>query len=104
MASQGSKIFNTMELLGMEEKSMTSSLDLDILHQCQQDNVTSRTSLFLVRSLYLISMTHYDALSLLFKLLNFKLYLKTLNFHLCYFLLSIVFFICFSTYFFDDIT
>ena len=47
---------------------------------------------------------HYDVLSLLFKLLNLILYLKTLNSHLCYFLSSIVIFICFSTYFFDNIT
>ena len=37
-------------------------------------------------------------------LLNLILYLKTLQSHLCYFLLSIVIFICFSTYFFDNIT
>ena len=52
----------------------------------------------------MISTTHYDVLSLLFKLLNLILYLKTLNSHLCYFLLNIVIFICFSTYFFDNIT
>ena len=70
----------------------------------QQNNVTLGASLSLVRGLYLISMTHYDVLSLLFKLLNLILYLKTLNSHLCYFLLNIVIFICFSTYFFDNIT
>ena len=31
MASQGSQTFNTMELLGMEKTSMTSSLEL-VLH------------------------------------------------------------------------
>ena len=31
MASQGSHIFNTMELLGMEKKSLTSSLE-SVLH------------------------------------------------------------------------
>ena len=36
-------------------------------------------------------MTHYDVLSLLFKLLI--LYLKTLNRHLCYFLLNIVIYV-----------
>ena len=56
----------------------------------------------LVRGLYLISMTHYDVLSLLFKLLNLILYLKTLNSHLFYFLFNIVIF--FSTCFFDNIT
>ena len=58
----------------------------------------------LVSGLYLISMAPYDVLSLLFKLLNLILYFKTLNSHLCYFLLNIVIFICFSTYFFDNIT
>ena len=43
-------------------------------------------------------------LSFLFKLLNLILYLDTMNSHLCYFLLNIVIFICFSTYFFDNIT
>ena len=52
----------------------------------------------------MISMTHYYVLSLLFKLLDLILYLKTLNSHLCYFLLNIVNFIYFSTYFFDNIT
>ena len=60
-----------------------------------QNNVTLGASLSLVRGLYLISMTHYDVLSLLFKLLNLILYLKRLNSHLCYFLLNIVIFICF---------
>ena len=44
-----------------------------------------RSFLSLVRGLYLNLMTHYDVLSLLFKLLNLILYLKTLNSHLCYF-------------------
>ena len=71
----------------------------------RQNNVTLGASLSLVRGLYLISMTHYDVLPLLFKLLNLILYQKTLNSHLCYFLLNIVIFICFSTtYFFDNIT
>ena len=85
---------------------MTSSLELvlHIEHQCQQNNVTTWASLSLVRGLYIISMTHYDVLSLLFKLLNLILYLRTLNSHLCYFLLNIVFLNFFSTYFFDDIT
>ena len=74
-------------------------------HQCQQNNVTLGASWSLVRGLYLISLTHYDVLSLLFKLLNLILYLKTLNSLLCYFLLNIVIFICFcTTYFFDKIT
>ena len=51
--------------------------------------------LSLMRGLYLISMTHYDVLSLLVKLLNLILLLKTLNSHLCYFLLNIVIFILF---------
>ena len=58
----------------------------------------------LVRGLYMISMAHYDVLSLLFKLLNLILYLKRLNSHLCYFLLNIVILFVFSTYFFDNIT
>ena len=49
-------------------------------------------------------MTHYDVLSLLFKLLNLISYLRIWNSHLCYFLLNIVIFICFSTYFFHNIT
>ena len=71
----------------------------------RQTNVTIEASLSLVRGLSLISMTNlYDVLSLLFKLLNFILYLKIVNSHLCYFLLNIVIFICFSTYFSDNIT
>ena len=66
--------------------------------------MTLGASLSLVRGLYLISMTHYDVLSLLFKLLNLNLYFKTLNPHLCCFLLNIVSFICFSTYFLEIIT
>ena len=55
---------------------MTSSLELvlHIQHQCQQINVTLGASLSLVRGLYMISMTRYDVLSLLFKLLNLILY------------------------------
>ena len=49
-------------------------------------------------------MTYHVVLSLLFKLLNLSLHLKTLNSHLCYFLLNIVIPICYSTYFFDEIT
>ena len=58
---------------------MTNSLELvlQILHHCQQNNVTLGDSLSLVRGLYLISMTHYDVLSLLFKILNLILYLET---------------------------
>ena len=52
----------------------------------------------------MISMTHYDELSLLFKLLNLLLYLKACNPHLCYFLLNIAILIFISTYFFDNIT
>ena len=106
-ASQGSQIFNSWGLLGMEKKSMTSWLELvlHIQHQCQRNNVTLRASLCLVRGLYMISMTHsYDVLSLLFKLLNWFYIFKTLKSHLCYFLLNLVVFICFSTYFFDNIT
>ena len=69
-----------------------------------KNNVTLGASLSLVRGLYLILMTHYDVLSLLFKLLNVIVYLKILNFHLCYFLLNIVNFICFSTCLFDNVT
>ena len=70
----------------------------------RQNNVTLETFVSLVRGLYLISMTHYDVLSLLFKLLNLNLYLKTSNSHLCYLLLNIVLSFAFSTYFFDNIT
>ena len=63
--------------------------------------MTSRASLSLVRGLYLISMTHYDVLSLLFELFNLVLHLKTLNSHHCYFLLNII---IFSTCFFDKNT
>ena len=70
----------------------------------RQNNVTLGASLSPVRGLYLFSMTRYDVLSLLFKLLDLILYLKTLNSHLCYFLLNIAIFILFSTYFFDIIT
>ena len=49
-----------------------------------------------------MSVTHYDVLSLLFKLLNLILCLKTLNSHLCYFLLNIVKKI--STFLFHNIT
>ena len=58
---------------------------LHIYHECQQNNVTLG-ALSLERGLYLISMTHYDVLSSLFKLLNFILYLKALNSHLVIFL------------------
>ena len=58
----------------------------------------------LVRGLYLISMAHYDVLSLLFKLLSLNLYLKTLNSHLCYYLLNIVIFICFFNLFLGNVT
>ena len=70
----------------------------------QQNIVTLGASLSLVSGLHLVSMTHYDVLSLFFKLLNLILYFKTLNSHLCYFLLNIVILICISTYFFDNIT
>ena len=68
MASQGSQKFNTMELLGMEKKCMTSSLTLvlHIQHQFQQNTVTLGASLSPMRGLYLISMIHYNLLSLLF--------------------------------------
>ena len=46
----------------------------------RQNNVTLGASLSLVRGLYLISMTHYDVLSLLFKLLNLILYFKNIEF------------------------
>ena len=49
-------------------------------------------------------MTRYDVLSLLVRLLNLILYLKSLNSHLSYFLWNVVVLICFSTYFFDNIT
>ena len=62
-------------------------------------HVTLGASLSLVRGHYLISMTHYDVLFLLFKLLNLILYLKTLNWHFCYFLSNIVILFFFSTYF-----
>ena len=91
MASQGFQVFNTMELLGME-KIHDKLIRIGVAH------------LSLERGLYLISMTHIDVLSLLFKLLNLISYLKTLTSHLYYFLLSIVLFICFPTYFFDNIT
>ena len=90
MASQGSQNFNTMELLGMEEIH-----DKLIKIGVAQNNVTLGASLSLVRGIYLISMTHYGVLSLIFKILNLILYFKKLNSHLCSFLLSIVFFICF---------
>ena len=45
----------------------------------RQNNVTLGASLSLVRGLYLISMTHYDVLSLLFKLLNLNIYFKIFN-------------------------
>ena len=44
-----------------------------------KNNVTLGASLSLVRGHYMISMTHYDLLSMLFKLLNLILYLKKLN-------------------------
>ena len=66
--------------------------------------MTLGASLSLLRGLYLISMTYYDVLSLLYELLNLILYLKTLQSHLCCFLLDIMMFVCFSTYFFDNIT
>ena len=77
---------------------------LQIHHQCQQNSVTLGAPLSLVRGLHLISMTRYDELSLLFKLLSLSIYLKPLNCHLCYFLLIIVISNFFSTYFFDNIT
>ena len=70
-----------------------------LLKQCD-----IRSFFVLVRGLYMISMTHYDVLSLLFKLLNSILYSKTLISHLCYFLLNTLIFVCFSTCFFDNIT
>ena len=70
----------------------------------RQINVILGASLPLLRGLNLILMTNYDMLSLLFKRLNLILYLKTLNSHLCYFLLNIAIFISFSTYFLDSIT
>ena len=93
MTSQGSQNFNTMELLGME-KIHDKLIRISVAHltsmSTKLNNVTLGASLSLVRGLYLISMTHYDVLSLLFKLLNLIFYLKTLNSHLCYFLLNIV--------------
>ena len=66
--------------------------------------MTLGASLSIVTCLCLISMTYYDVLSLLFKLLKLILYFKRLNSHLSYFLLNIIIIICFSTYFFDNIT
>ena len=58
---------------------MTNSLELvlQILHHCQHNNVTLEASLSLVLGLYLIPMTHYDVLSMSFKILNLILYLET---------------------------
>ena len=105
MPSQGSQIVNTVELLGMDKiHDKLIKIVSHNQHQCQQNNVTLGASLSPVRGLYPLLMAHYDVLSLLFKLLNLILYLKTLNSHLCCFLLRIVIFICFFTYSFDNIT
>ena len=114
MACQGSQFFSIMELLGMEKlkklkKNHDKLIRIGVAHltsmstkQC--DNRSFFVSSESLRGLHLILMTHYDVLSLLLTLTNLILYLKTLNSHLCYFLLNIVIFIYFSTYFFYNIT
>ena len=53
----------------------------------RQNNVTLGASLSLVRGLYLVSMTHYDVLSLFFQAFEFDFKCKKkVNSHLCYFL------------------
>ena len=60
--------------------------------------------MFLVRGLYLISMTHYDVLSLLFKLLKFDFIFKNIEFSPLLFSYTHCKFNCLSTYIFDNIT
>ena len=73
----------------MDEKRPDGQINLWMtsisLPAFRQNNVTLGASVSLVRGLYQISMTHYDVLSVLFKLLNLILYLKILISHLCYF-------------------
>ena len=61
--------------------------------------MTLEASLSLVRELYLISMTHYNVLLLLYTILNYILHSKTLKSRICYFLFYIVILYWFSTYF-----
>ena len=71
----------------------------------RQNNVTLEAFASLVRGLYLISMTRYDVLSLLFKLLNSIFIFKYIEFSSL--LISFEhwnFYFYFSTYFFDNIT
>jgi hypothetical protein len=69
MASQGSQIFNTQELLGME-KFHDKLIRIGVGHLTSLKQCDFRSFFVLVRGLYLISMTHYDVLLLLFTILN----------------------------------
>ena len=65
MPSQGSQIFNAMELLGME-KIHDKLIRIGVAHVTSMSTKQCdiRSFLSLVRGLYWISMTHYDVLSL----------------------------------------
>jgi hypothetical protein len=69
MASQGSHIFNTQELLGME-KIHDKLIRIGVRHLTSLKQCDIRSFLPLVRGLYLILRTHYDVLLLLFTILN----------------------------------
>ena len=76
MASQSSQIFNTMELLGMK-KIHDKLIRIGVAHLISMSTKQCDIRSFFVsskRSLYLISMTHYDVLTLLSKLLKLIIY------------------------------
>ena len=105
MASQGSQIFNIMELLGMEN-SMTSLIRIGVAHLTSTSTKQCDIRSFFVsseRSLPDLNDTLWCAIVVI-QTFELNLYLKTLNSHLCYFLLNDVIFICFSIYFFNNIT